>query len=284
MTSSHTPESFVEFNGVRLCTDAVGNPHDPTILLIMGASASMVWWDDEFCARLADKGRFVIRFDNRDVGRSTAYPPGHPTYSVETMADDAIRVLQHYGKNSAHVVGMSLGGMIGQILALKYPKAVLSLVLISSSLWDERPDLPPPGKEILEYHGQGGSVDWTARQTAVNSMVGGWRLLNGSKHPFDEKQAVKLATTEFDRATNLLSMFNHALLKGGEQLYGKARSISAPTLVIHGTADSVLPYRHGLALAEEIPDATLVKLDGRGHEIHRNDWDLIIEAICQMTQ
>lgn len=281
---SRTVESFVAFDGIRLCTDAFGESHDPTLLLIMGASASMVWWDDEFCTRLAAKRRFVIRFDNRDVGRSTVYPPGQPSYGVETMADDAIRVLQHYGKDSAHIVGMSLGGMIGQILALKYPKTVLSLVLISSGLWDERPDLPTVSNRILEYHAQGGTVDWTNKQMAVSFMVNGWRLLNGSRHPFDEKQAVKLATTEFDRAANLPSMFNHALLTGGEQLYGKAHLINAPTLVIHGTEDPVLPYQHGLALAEEIPDATLVKLEGRGHEIHPNDWNAIVEAIFQMTQ
>src|SRR5512141_3086514 len=167
MRSFHTPESFVEFDGVRLCTDAFGDPHDPTLLLIIGASTSMVWWDDEFCARLAAKGRFVIRFDNRDVGRSTAYPPGQPAYDLETMVDDAIRVLQFYGQDSAHIVGMSLGGMIGQLLALIYPKTALSLVLISSSLWDERPDLPPPSNKILEYHSRGGIVDWTNKRTAV---------------------------------------------------------------------------------------------------------------------
>lgn len=284
MISPYIPESFVKTDGVRLCTDAFGGPHDPAVLLIMGASASMVWWDDEFCARLASRGRFVVRFDNRDVGRSTTCPPGQPCYSVETMADDAIRVLRHYHRDAAHVVGMSLGGMIGQILALKYPKAVRTLTLISSSVWDKRPDLPTPGKKFLEYHGQGGTVDWTNKETAVNFMVGGWRLLNGSRHPFDEKQALRLATTEFDRAANLPSMFNHAFLKGGEQLFGKAKQINVPALIIHGTKDPVLPYEHALALAEELPDATLIKLDGRGHEIHHLDWDTIVEAVYQITQ
>lgn len=276
-------ETIIQVDGIELCTESFGSPQHPAILLIMGAAASMVWWDVEFCRQLADKGRFVIRYDNRDVGRSTAYPLGAPAYGMEDMADDALRVLNHYKIDKAHFVGMSLGGMIAQLVALRNPERMLTMTLISSSVWDTGHDLPPIDKKVLDYHANGKLVNWSDEQSAVKYMAGGWKLLNGSKHPFDEKQATRLAETEYHRARSFLSMFNHALLKGGESYYGKASFISMPALVIHGTEDPVLPFPHGKALERAIPNARLIALEGRGHEIHHNDWDYIIESIAAHT-
>jgi len=266
-------------DSVDIYTECFGDSTRPAILLIMGASSSMVWWDDAFCQRLADAGRFVIRYDNRDVGLSTCYPPGEPGYDVEDMADDAVGVLDSYQLDKAHLVGMSLGGMIAQLVALRNPERVLSVTLIASSVWDDRPDLPPISEKIMNHLAQASTVDWTDRKAAVRSMVDGWRLLNGSKYPFDEARAVKLAEAEAKRARNLPSMFNHALLKGGESWYGKAGRIAVPVLVIHGTEDPVLPYPHAKALVEAMPQARLLALEGVGHEIHRETWDTIIGAI-----
>jgi pimeloyl-ACP methyl ester carboxylesterase len=269
---------------VEICTESFGDTSHPAILLIMGASASMVWWDEEFCRGLADRGRFVIRYDNRDVGRSTVYRPGAPQYTVEDLADDAVKVLDDYGIHKAHLVGMSLGGMIAQLVALRDSQRVLTLTLMMSSVWDDNPNLPPIDKKVLEYHAAGTSVNWSDAQTAIPYMVEGWQLLSGSKHQFNAQRTYQLAEIEFNRARNLVSMFNHALLQGGEAYYGKMNDIKAPTLIIHGTEDPVLPYAHGQALAESIAGATLLALEGVGHEIPKPEWNRIIDAIITHTK
>jgi len=276
-------EEVRQINGVEICTESFGSLSDPCILLIMGASASMVWWDKEFCVRLAEKGRFVIRFDNRDVGRSTCYPPGEIHYSIHDLVDDAVAVLDSYGVEKAHFVGMSLGGMIAQVAALKYPDRVLSITAIASGVFADRPDLPPIDEKIMAYHARASEVDWENDRSVEQYLVGGWKLLNGSRHAFDEEQAKLLAGEEMRRANSLISMFNHARLGGGEELYGKVNNLSIPALVIHGTEDPVLPYPHAKALADAIPRARLVTLEGAGHEIHKNDWDLMISEISAHT-
>ena len=126
-------ERTIEAGEIELATQRFGDPARPPVLLIMGGMASMLWWPQEFCERLASHGRHVIRYDQRDTGRSTKYPPGEAPYTLDDLADDAIGVLDGYKISAAHVVGMSLGGMIGQIAALKHPSRVLSLTAISSS-------------------------------------------------------------------------------------------------------------------------------------------------------
>jgi pimeloyl-ACP methyl ester carboxylesterase len=277
-------ETIHRINGVDICTETFGDRSDPAILLIMGAMASMIWWDEGFCRMLAESGRYVIRYDNRDTGRSVAYEPGPPAYSVDDMADDAIGVLDAYGIGRAHIVGMSLGGMLAQVLALKYPARVLTITLIASSVFGaERPELPPMDEKIPAYHASSADLDWTNNPAVIDYLARGWRLLSGTAHPFDEEAARGLATREVTRATNILSMMNHAMLGGGEGWYDRLDEIRVPTLVIHGTEDPVLPYQHGLALAAEIDGATLLTLEGSGHELHRDDWEKIVEAIVKHT-
>ncbi|MGG1658417.1 alpha/beta fold hydrolase [Brevibacillus sp. NRS-1366] len=279
-------EQIHKINGIDICTESFGNPAHPAVLLIMGAMCSMVYWDDEFCQRLADTGRFVIRFDNRDVGRSVTYEPGTSHYTVTDMADDAVGVLDAYGIEVAHLVGMSLGGMIAQVAAIKHPQRVLTMTLIASGFFgsdDNTRNLPSMDEKILAYHANGGALDWSDDEAVANYLVAGSRLLCGSKHSFDEKRVYKQVTTEIKRANHLLSMFNHALLKGEDFYEGKVKDIDVPTLVIHGTEDTVLPYAHGLALAEEIPQASLMTLEGTGHEVHSDDWDRIIQGIFTHT-
>ncbi len=273
-------EKILKINGVDICAETFGSPSDPCLLLIMGASASMIWWDDEFCRRLSSRGFFVIRYDNRDTGRSTCYDPGAPPYTVMDMAADAAGVLDAFGIASAHFAGMSLGGMISQIAAITRPQRVKSIALISTSVWDDLPHLPPIAPEILSYHSSASALDWSDRAAVVKYMAGGWKLLNGTRHPFDEPRALKLAEAEASRGRNLLSMINHALLKGGEDLYGRSKEIRVPVLIIHGTKDPVLPYAHAEELLKTIPGAKLVALEGAGHEIHRCDWDEVIAAIA----
>jgi pimeloyl-ACP methyl ester carboxylesterase len=269
-----------QVGGISLYSEAFGSPTDPPLLLIMGAMSSGVWWPTDFCSQLASRGRFVIRYDHRDTGRSTSYEPGQAAYSVEELADDAIRVLDGYAIGAAHLIGMSLGGYLAQIVALKWPRRVFSLTLIASErLAPADPKMPAMDPSILEYHARAGELDWSDQHAVVDYQVGAWRLLSGSAHPFDEATIRAMANAAFERAPSLLTTFNHATLGGADGWEGRLREIGAPTLVIHGTEDPVPPFAHGLALQAELPRAVLLTLEGTGHELHRADWPAILDAI-----
>ncbi len=274
------PEIFVQREGMQLCSDAFGDPSHTPILLIMGAMASMMWWEDAFCEQLALRGMFVLRFDHRDTGKSTCFDGPPPPYSVLDMADDALHVLDAYHVHSAHVAGMSLGGMIAQLLAMREPDRIRSITMIASSVWDDRPDLPPIDARVLDYHASAAALDWTSRDEVLRYLVEGRRVLLGSGRAFDETAAAELAAMEWNRAVALPSMSNHALLTGGEEYYGQCSRLTLPALIIHGSDDAVLPWPHALALSETLPHATLLRLEGAGHELHHNDWPLIVDAIA----
>ncbi|MGD6959502.1 alpha/beta fold hydrolase [Rossellomorea aquimaris] len=272
-------EQILKINNVEICTESFGNPKDPAVLLIMGAMSSLDWWDEDFCLHIADQGRFVIRYDHRDLGRSTIYEPGTSNYTITDMADDAVGVLDAYSIAQAHIVGMSLGGMIGQILALRYPERIFTLTLIASSVFGtEMEKLPPMDQSILDHHAKSASIDWSNREAVIPYLADGWKTLAGSK-PFEQERIYRLAEREADRAKQLSSRFNHAMLQGGGEYYDRMGEISVPVLIIHGTEDPALPYEHGLALMKSIPHAELVTLDGSGHEIHSEDWNQIIDSV-----
>ncbi len=276
-------EQILRVNKVDICTDSFGNPKDPAVLLIMGAMSSLDWWDEDFCLRLADQGRFVIRYDHRDLGRSTVYEPGTSNYTITDLADDAAGVLDAYSIKYAHIVGMSLGGMIGQILALRYPERVCKLTLIASSVFGtEMEKLPPMDQSILNHHAKSSFIDWTNLEKVIPYLAGGWKTLVGTK-PYEQERIYKLAEREANRAKQLPSRFNHAMLQGGDVYFDRMGEISVPVLVIHGTEDPALPYEHGLALAKALPHAELVTLDGSGHEIHSEDWDQIINSVVKLS-
>lgn len=274
-------ERIIAGDGIELCTESFGQAEDPTVLLIMGATASMIWWEEAFCCKLAEAGRFVIRYDNRDVGRSTSYPPGSPDYTFKDMADDAIRVLDAYGIEKAHVAGMSMGGMLTQMIALRHAQRVRSITLIATSNF--APDLPPMEERIVKFFENAGTVDWSSEQAVIAFTVERARLLVGSKHEFACQQITRLATAEVRRANNIASMNNHALISGGEEYLTRTGEIAAPALIIHGTEDPIIPYPHGTALARLIPGAELVTLQGTGHELAHADWEAIIAAIVKHT-
>ena len=148
-------ERVVEADGVTLCTESFGDPADPPVLLVMGTGASMLWREEGFCRMLAAGGRFVIRYDHRDTGRSVTYEPGRPGYTGADLVDDAARVLDAHGIPAAHVVGVSAGGALAQLLALGRPRRVLSLVLISTSpavsAAPSDRELPPPAQEFTRF-------------------------------------------------------------------------------------------------------------------------------------
>src|SRR3954466_2976870 len=176
-------ERIIESGGVEICTEAFGDPAEPLVLLVMGVGGSMLWWDEDFCAALAAGGRFVLRYDHRDTGRSTTCPPGRPDYTGDNLVADAARVLDGYGIARAHVVGVSMGGALAQLLALDFPDRVASLVLMSTSPAGPAPDLPPVADAYLAFMASA-EVDWSDRASIVASHVAETRVLNGDR-PFD---------------------------------------------------------------------------------------------------
>ncbi len=228
-------ERFIRSDGVVIATEAFGDVADPPVLLIMGAMASMLWWPDEFCERLARRGRCVLRYDNRDTGLSTKYAPGEPPYTFDDMADDAVRVLDGYRIRSAHVVGMSLGGMIAQLLALAHPQRVLSVTAISTSpVGTDTSGLPQMTRGLCRARGGRCRVDWSDRSQAIGFVLEDARMLAGTAHRFDEARTRSFIERDCDRSRGYLSATNHFLLKGGDRWKGRLPEIAAPLLVIHG--------------------------------------------------
>jgi pimeloyl-ACP methyl ester carboxylesterase len=274
---------MIEANGVELCTEAFGDAGDPPILLVMGIGGSMLWWDEGFCRMLSGSGRFVIRYDHRDTGRSVTYEPGRPGYTGADLMADAAGVLDAYHIAAAHVVGVSAGAAMAQVLALDFPDRVSSLVLISSSpaLPTDRA-LPPPTDEFVRFASEA-EVEWTSASSVSEYLVGYQRMLAGGRRPFDEAAVRELVRREVERARNIAALQNHDLLRDDGRAYEPLSSISAPTLVIHGTADPMFPLEHGRALAQEIPGAKLLPLEGAGHGVDRADWDTIVRAIVEHT-
>jgi pimeloyl-ACP methyl ester carboxylesterase len=274
---------MIQANGAELCTESFGNPADPTVLLLMGIGASMLFWEEEFCRRLAGERRFVVRYDHRDTGRSTAYPPGKPGYTGADLSLDAIAVLDGVGIDAAHLVGVSAGAGIAQEIALEHPGRALSLVLISGSpATGVDRALPPPTPEFGRFVSTE-TVDWSDRESVVEYLVAYGRLLVGGERPFDEDGYRDLVRRDVERARDFASLQNHDAMAHGEGTSRRLSEIAAPTLVIHGGADPMFPLGHGEALAEEIPGARLVRLDGAGHGVDREDWDEILSAIASHT-
>jgi pimeloyl-ACP methyl ester carboxylesterase len=277
-------ERVIQSNGIEIATEAFGDPANPTVLLVMGAMASMLWWPEEFCQELAARGRYVIRYDNRDTGLSTKYEPGEPPYTLDDMADDAVRILDGYGISAAHLVGMSMGGVISQLAALKHPERVASLTAISTSpVGVDTSNLPQTSEAYRKHAAEGENVDWSDRSQVIEFMVKDSRMIAGTAHPYDEAYARRLIARDVDRARNFVSATNHFMLKGGDKWQGRLHAMQAPLLVIHGSADPIFPVEHGVALSQAVAGARLVKLEGGGHELHRADWDEIIMTIVEHT-
>ena len=276
-------ERTINVGGVELCTEPFGDPADPPVLLVMGLGASMLWWDEGFCRLLADGGRYVIRYDHRDTGRSATDEPGHPGYSGDALADDAVRVLDGYGLPDAHLVGVSAGGGIAQTVALTHPDRVLSLVLISTSPATPGDRSLPSPTDAFGRFVSTAEVDWSDADSVIRYLLDYSRVIAGDQRPFDEASFHDLISSDIHRARDFAALQNHDLVAGGGPALPPLSSIAVPTLVIHGTADPMFPPEHGRALADEIPGATLVILDGAGHGVYREDWAAIVPAVLQHT-
>ncbi|MGW3327407.1 alpha/beta fold hydrolase [Streptomyces virginiae] len=284
-------ERVIEVDGIELCTESFGDPADPPVLLIMGLGASMLWWEEGFCRMLAAGGRFVIRYDHRDTGRSVTYEPGRPGYTGADLVADAARVLTAHEIPAAHIVGVSAGGAFAQLLALDHADRVRSLVLISTSPAVPAegelppglpPDLPPPTEEFVRF-ASAAPVDGSDVDSVIDHEVAYAGVLAGGRRPFDEAAARVLVRRDVERAHDFGAARNHDVLTDGTVPQAPLSSIAVPTLVIHGSADPMFPLRHGEALAERIPGARLLVLEDAGHGVDRADRATVAAAILDHT-
>lgn len=258
-----------------------GKPADPAVLLIAGSTSSMDWWEPAFCQQLADGGRYVIRYDHRDTGDAPSYPPGEPGYTGADLVTDALAVLDELGVAAAHLVGISMGGAIAQVLAIDHPDRVLSLTAISTSAAVGDDDVPGMKPEVAVAFGELTDPDWTDDAAVVEHLVRAQRLL--SVGPFDEAEAREIATIAVGRTTNIeSSQRNHHATEGSGPWRHRLGEITVPTLVIHGGDDPLFPLPHGEALAREIPGARLAVLPNTGHEFPRRNWPTVIPLLLSL--
>jgi pimeloyl-ACP methyl ester carboxylesterase len=274
---SSNGEQFVQTNGVELCVETFGDASDPAILLIHGACASMLWWEEELCELIASQQRFVIRFDNRDTGRSTTFPVGHPGYSLRDMANDAVGILDALGISRAHIVGRSMAGGTTLILGVDHPDRVASLTFVSTTTGDAA--LPPMSDTFLEAVSEG--PDLSSADAIVESIVSVIRAYHDGSAFFDEQATRALARRDLARSRDIAAaMTNHFLIDVNGPAMGGFGDIKAPTLVIHGELDPVFPIEHGQALQRAVPGAELLVLQGAGHALPRQRWGVFVSAIA----
>ncbi|KHK03417.1 alpha/beta fold hydrolase [Desulfovibrio sp. TomC] len=288
----------VTANGIQIAYDTFGEKHFPALLLIAGNGAQLTFWDIEFCEHLAQTGLFVIRFDNRDAGLSTKFEEaGIPdimatiqaamegkavqsAYTLEDMADDSVGLLAALGIEKAHICGASMGGMIAQVIASRHQGHVLSLTSIMSSTGN--PGLPQGKPEAIAAVVAPPPEE---REAYIEHNVQTWRKIWSPGFPFEEERARAFLETSYDRSYYPQGMArqNAALMVSGDRRPSLA-SIKAPTLVIHGAKDPLLPVEAGKDTAQTIPGARLLIIPGMGHDMPKGTWAKIVSAISEQTQ
>lgn len=275
-------ERILRVDGVDLCAQSFGRRRDPAILLIHGAAASMLAWEDDFCLRLAAGRRFVIRYDHRDTGRSQSDPPGRPGYGMRDLVADALGLIPAFGLERAHLVGRSMGGGIAMAAALDAPSRVASLTLMATS--PGGPGLPPMSKEFLAFVGSPRQPDWSDREAAVEHVLRMLKIMAAGSRHFDADAMRPLLALDLARTRNVASsQINHFAMDVGEPMRSRLGEIRAPTLVIHGADDPVFPLGHARAMEREIPGARLLVLKETGHLVPRAVWRVVVPAILAHT-
>jgi pimeloyl-ACP methyl ester carboxylesterase len=287
-------EQFADVGrGITLCYETYGDPADPPIVLVMGLATQMIAWHEEFCEQLADRGFYVVRFDNRDIGRSTHLdfrPPtmrqmlrrrvGPEQYTLSDMSEDTAGLIRELGIAPAHLVGASMGGMIAQVLAAEHPELVRSLTSIMSttgSRWHGQPALSvykyllrPPPRDREGY---------VERAAEVFGLVG------STGFPRDESYIRERAARSYDRGYDVRAGGRQfgAIIASADRTR-QLQSIRAPTLVIHGTVDKMIKPSGGRATAKAIPGARLIEIEGMGHDLPRGVWPRILDAISEQAR
>jgi pimeloyl-ACP methyl ester carboxylesterase len=265
----------VQVGDIELVYEAMGDRGHPPVILVMGLGAQLHYWPDGFCQALVDRGLFVVRFDNRDTGLSTHLPDG-PQYGLEAMAADVVGLVRALGHSSAHLVGVSLGGVIVQVAAIDHPDAVRSLVSISSTTGDPavgagRPEalaalFTPPAEISREAIG--------AHSLALSRVIG------STGFALDERFLQERAMRSFDRCYDPAGVVRHAMAAASaSDRTPRLRELRVPALVIHGSDDPLVGVSGAVATAEAIPGAELMVIDGMGHDIPPATWPRIADGI-----
>ena len=294
MTSlAHQPPQLARANGIDICYEIFGEAGAEPMLLIMGLGAQMVLWDDAFCEQLAARGFRVIRFDNRDIGQSSKLSGGKrltalellklrllkipvaAPYRLRDMAQDTVALMDALSIRSAHLVGASMGGMIAQEIAISFPERVRSLTSIMSTTGNPR--VPPPTKEASAMLM---APPPQTRDEYIARFAQNWKILRAGSFPEDEALDRSRAERTYDRGLNAAGVGRQlrAILASGNRK-ARLRSVEAPTLVIHGTADPLVHPMGGQDTAASIPGAKLMMVQGMGHALPLPMWPQIIEAI-----
>ena len=279
-------------NGVELDYETVGGPAGRPLLLVQGLGAQLISVEDGLCEELASRGFLVIRYDNRDAGLSTWFDDARPVnlaaiwagdhaslaYTLEDMADDAVAVLDAVGVEAAHVVGISLGGMIAQLLATRHPARVRSLASIMSTTGD---------RAVGQPTGEAASVLVASmprdRERFLEQAVANARAISaGGAYPFDAEAVRRGAARNYDRAYHPKGTGRQfaAILAAGDRTAALGQ-IRVPTLVVHGTEDQVIGVSGGEATAAAIPGARLLRVPGLGHELPPGFWPTLADALVQ---
>jgi pimeloyl-ACP methyl ester carboxylesterase len=290
---AHQPPQLVRANGIDICYEIFGDGNAEPMLLIMGLGAQMVIWDDAFCEKLAARGFRVIRFDNRDIGQSTKLSGGKrlspfellklrlfripvdAPYGLSDMAQDTISLMDALGIRSAHLVGASMGGMIGQEIAITFPERVRSLTSIMSTTGDPR--LPGPTREAAALLM---APPPKTKDEYIERFAQTWKMLRVGSFPEDEALDRARAERTFSRGLNPAGVGRQlrAILASGSRK-PRLHLVEAPTLVIHGTVDPLVNPAGGKDTAASIPGARLMMVEGMGHALPIRMWPEIIEAI-----
>ncbi|MEA2453857.1 MAG: hypothetical protein QOI45_119 [Thermoleophilaceae bacterium] len=283
-------EGTARANGIEIVYETIGDPSNPPLLLVMGLGMQLIHWDRELCEQLAERGLHVIRFDNRDSGRSTKIDAPVPDvrraliglrleapYRLEDMADDAFGLLDHLGIETAHVVGASMGGMIAQTMAIKRPERVRSLTSIMSTTGERRAGRPK--LRVLSVLMRRAPEE---KQAYIEHFVRVFRMIGSKGFPFDDDRARELAAATYERGHFAAGTGRQlgAIIASGDRT-AQLRSVTVPTTVIHGRDDPLVPFRGGRATAAAIPDARLIAIPGMGHDLPREVWPQVVEAIAE---
>jgi pimeloyl-ACP methyl ester carboxylesterase len=288
-------ERFVSAGEIQLRTESFGEPNYPAVLLVMGAWNQGIMWPDEFCVEIAEHGYYVVRYDHRDTGQSSAVDFKAKPYDLDALARDAVSVLDGHNIGKAHVVGMSMGGFIAQLLVLDHPDRILTLTPIMSSP-DQRGtiaallgqptsgyELSPPSPEVQAHFARMRQSPPNSLEEAVENTVESWRIVNGSGMDFDEAWTRRLVERSWARVKNPVSASNHSLaMAASPSRADRLHGIKAPTLVIHGQHDPLLPLDHGVALAERIPHAKLAVIPDMGHMLRLALCGRIAKAVLEL--
>lgn len=283
----------VKANAIEMEYETFGDPKAAPLLLIMGLGAQMLSWDEAFCAGIAARGFYVIRYDNRDSGLSTKMEAAgeadilgafggnaKPAYSLDDLADDAAGLLDGLGIHAAHIVGASMGGFIAQLVAINHPDRVLSLTSIMSG---------PGGRDAVPPEPDGAAVLVKVPPPTRKEQIehGLWirKVLHGPADEFDEAAETRRVVRAHDRSyypagtgrqlVAILASYSRVEKLGG---------VKVPTLVIHGTGDVLVPVENGRRVAAAVPGARLVEFEGMGHNLPERVWPQVFDAIEELAR